>query len=486
MSDHDATDERRFGLAAQELGTVLDAVDDPVSVHEPDGDLLELNRAAAELYGYSRSTPDPGGVGIPSSGTRPFTRAEIRERIERAAGGDPLEFEWQIQHSAGDVVHAEISLNPVTLDGHPHVVAVVRNVGDRSETRHRLETLIDNLPGMVYRCRNEEGWPMEFVGGQCRSLTGYDAATLESDDVNWEADVIHPEDEARVEERIRDVLDAEEAFEISYRIRTANGDERWVWERGRRVEASVSDAEMIEGFITDVTEQKEIERRLEAQLDGFEALNGVLRHDIRNDLQSVIAHTELIQDRSDEGSIAGYAGKVTDSAGHAVELTKTARDMAETMISTDDKLGPVRLGPTLERELSEIQSARTDAEIATETPIPAVSVRANDLLGSVFRNVLRNAVRHNDSDPVRVTVSVSERKESIRVRIADNGPGIPDDRKGQVFGKGEAGLDSSGTGLGLYLVRSLVERYGGEVGVEDNTPCGSVFVIRLPKAKEED
>jgi len=72
--------------------------------------------------------------------------------------------------------------------------------------------------------------------------------------------------------------------------------------------------------------------------------------------------------------------------------------------------------------------------------------------------------------------------DHVTIRIADNGPGIPDERKERVFGRGEQGLESAGTGVGLYLVDTLVERYGGSVRIEDNTPCGAVVVLTLPTA----
>ena len=82
-----------------------------------------------------------------------------------------------------------------------------------------------------------------------------------------------------------------------------------------------------------------------------------------------------------------------------------------------------------------------------------------------------------------MTVSCAEQSETVRVTIADNGPGIPDEQKRTVFGKGEKGVDSPGTGIGLYLVETLVDQFGGDVWIEDNDPKGSVFVVELPKAE---
>ena len=104
------------------------------------------------------------------------------------------------------------------------------------------------------------------------------------------------------------------------------------------------------------------------------------------------------------------------------------------------------------------------------------------MLASVFRNLLTNAVQHNDEDVPEVTVAATTDGERVTVRVADNGPGIAEERKDTIFNQGETGLDSAGTGLGLYLVETLVNRYGGTVSVEDNDPTGTVFVVELPVA----
>ncbi|ERH06789.1 MAG: histidine kinase-, DNA gyrase B-, and HSP90-like ATPase [Halonotius sp. J07HN4] len=71
--------------------------------------------------------------------------------------------------------------------------------------------------------------------------------------------------------------------------------------------------------------------------------------------------------------------------------------------------------------------------------------------------------------------------DTVTVRVADNGPGVPDDERAEIFGKGETGLDSAGTGLGLYLVKTLVSAYDGSVTVRDNDPEGAVFVVTLSR-----
>jgi len=155
----------------------------------------------------------------------------------------------------------------------------IRNAVDATESRRmltertrRLETLISNLPGLVYRCRNEPNRPMETVEGEAESLTGHTAQALERDEVTWGGDVVHPDDRERVWEDIQAELSTGESFEVTYRIVTAEGDTRWVWERGRRAFGTESDPAVLEGFITDITDRKEREQRLEQTSARLEAL----------------------------------------------------------------------------------------------------------------------------------------------------------------------------------------------------------------------
>jgi len=130
------------------------------------------------------------------------------------------------------------------------------------------------------------------------------------------------------------------------------------------------------------------------------------------------------------------------------------------MLQSEMDRHAVRLSVVLEREIENARSTHDNALVRLERPLPDVDVLADDMLESVFRNLLTNAVRHNDKEVPEVIVLVDRHNEGVLVRIADNGPGIPDERKAEIFEQGEMGLDSDGTGLGLYLVDVLVDRYG--------------------------
>lgn len=111
-------------------------------------------------------------------------------------------------------------------------------------------------------------------------------------------------------------------------------------------------------------------------------------------------------------------------------------------------------------------------------------MRADGLLERVFSNLLLNAVKHNDRSAPRIRVSVETDDETATVHVADNGPGVPEGQRDTLF---ERDTDrGSSHGLGLYLVRTLVERYGGSVELTETGPEGSVFTVTLPSAGASD
>ena len=224
------------------------------------------------------------------------------------------------------------------------------------------------------------------------------------------------------------------------------------------------------------------QERLAEQRDDLRLLNQVMRHDIRNDLQLIGAYAELLEEHVDEEGVE-YLKIIKESTESATDLTATARDLARVMLDTDCEVRSVSIESVLAQQVEELRTGHPGAVVTVEGSIPDVEVAGNDMLGSVFRNLLANAIQHNDETPPEVTVSAAERDGSIEVRIADNGPGVPDSQKDEIFGRGEKGLESSGAGIGLYLVQSLVDTYGGDVFVEDNDPEGAVFVVELPVAE---
>jgi PAS domain S-box-containing protein len=131
------------------------------------------------------------------------------------------------------------------------------------------QTVLEEFPGLVYRCRTDQGWPMEFVGGRPESMTGYDADSLEND-VSWGSHVVLADDREQMRADIETQLTDGERFEVDYRIRHRNGSVRRVWERGRRIETP--NGPRLTGFVVDVTDRHEAETKLREQKERVKSL----------------------------------------------------------------------------------------------------------------------------------------------------------------------------------------------------------------------
>ncbi|WP_122088968.1 hybrid sensor histidine kinase/response regulator [Halalkalicoccus subterraneus] len=228
-------------------------------------------------------------------------------------------------------------------------------------------------------------------------------------------------------------------------------------------------------------ERKKTERELRMRTHELTILNQLTRHDIRNDISLVVGRarevTEYVEPRGQDA-----IDEIIQSSNHILQMTRTVGDIVETV--TDDEavdLYPVALADVLASEIDKARGLYRDVELSADGDLPGIRVRANDLLSSVVGNLISNAIFYNDKEVPVVTISVDASTESVVLRVADNGPGIPDRRKERIFEAGEQGMASSGMGIGLSLVDRLVTRYDGDIWVEDNDPEGSAFCVELAR-----
>lgn len=135
------------------------------------------------------------------------------------------------------------------------------------ESQKSFEVLIQNLPGVVYRCKFDKDFTMEFINERCFELTGYTANDFISQKVSF-GNLIIEEDKQKVNEEIEKSIKANKSFQLNYRIRTNKGELRWVWEQGIVVDQK--DGQIIlEGYITDITDKVKIEEDLAIQREFF-------------------------------------------------------------------------------------------------------------------------------------------------------------------------------------------------------------------------
>ncbi|MGA1821422.1 MAG: PAS domain S-box protein [Thermoplasmatota archaeon] len=134
--------------------------------------------------------------------------------------------------------------------------------GKLIESQRKMSLLLDNLPGMAYRCLNDRDWTMEFISEGCLDLTGYSPADFVDNAKVSYNEIIHPDDRGMVWDEVQTSIDKRKPFRITYRITSREGMEKWVWEQGQGVFSEDGSLLALEGFITDTTDRVKAEKAL--------------------------------------------------------------------------------------------------------------------------------------------------------------------------------------------------------------------------------
>lgn len=210
----------------------------------------------------------------------------------------------------------------------------------------------------------------------------------------------------------------------------------------------------------------------------YETLLALLRHNLRNRLTVLGGHLTFVAEAT--GSEAADSVAAIESQVEAIEALLDDARVAAEAIGGPDALESVDLVAVVREQVRLLEESHGGVAVTTDLPGRA-RVRADDLLAPAVENVLSNAVEHHDGPAPAVSVAVEPVAGAVRLRIADDGPGIPPERRGDVFEPGTG----DGTGMGLYLARTVVERYGGSIDLGENEPRGTVVTITLPRASSD-
>lgn len=225
----------------------------------------------------------------------------------------------------------------------------------------------------------------------------------------------------------------------------------------------------------DTTKQRQFE-------NAAEVLNRLLRHDLRNELQALYGSIQLAIRRAEKDEVLYQLEQSKDQVMEILNMSERARDLRTHFERTFEAANrPIRVDHALNEALVDPLNEFDDAEFLFGQ-FPEIRVVADDLLSIVFESVIENAVVHNDKDTPTVEVGVEEWDSDIIVSVGDNGPGIPDENKDLIFGREEEDHLHHGSGISLFFADTVIDSYNGDIWVEDNTPRGARFKIRLRKA----
>ncbi|MEW5747910.1 MAG: ATP-binding protein [Candidatus Thermoplasmatota archaeon] len=244
----------------------------------------------------------------------------------------------------------------------------------------------------------------------------------------------------------------------------------------------------------DVTELEEAGRRLEEISSALGLYNDLLVHDIANYAGAAKAFVQLMGDPGvAESKKADMAASAASQLNKIEVLVDRISKLTRLKTRRAEELSRRELRPLLDEAIEDVRARPEGAavEFVREYGGDGQEVELGGLAGDIFVNLISNAAKYGGGRPVTVRVSASMvgTRPAWRVSVEDQGKGVPPDKKGLLFSRYQRLSTISqlkGQGLGLTIVKSLTEAYGGEAGVEDLVPGdhtkGSIFWVAFPKA----
>lgn len=385
-----------------------------------------------------------------------------------------------------------------------------RAQAEARRAEQRYHTLVQNLPGVVYHAEHNGNRTMHYISPEIERFAGYTPDDLMEDRSISFASLIHPEDRDRVDRIVARAVEEHSAYEVAYRIVTASGAERWVFDHGQPVASDVrSEGVLLDGVIVDMTAERQTQDLVNSKNEELEQIVYAVSHDLRSPLVNIDGYgreieyvleeldgaleeelpAEQVRDR-----LHAVLPDLYDSLGHVRSSARQMDRLLKGLLKLS-RLGraalaikAVDMNALVARVTSSVQF-ELDAAGAKLTSGPLPPCIGDDvLLTQVISNLVDNAIKFLDSTrPGLIALSGRvERGRSIYC-VADNGIGIAPQYHEHVFGLFHR-LDpaaSKGEGLGLALVRRILGRLDGEIRLESSAGQGCRFTVSLPSLHDE-
>jgi diguanylate cyclase (GGDEF)-like protein/PAS domain S-box-containing protein len=278
----------------------------------------------------------------------------MNEHWAAAANAEPFVSEYRMVSQDGTILWIYDRAVPVTdSSGATTLYGNCLDITprDRNETgttgsEERLRSVVDNIPGVVYRCACDEAWTVEYLSDQIQDLVGYPSSDFVGSSVRTYDSIIHPDDLAYVVEQVSDALERSSSYSLEYRLIHVSGEIRWVAEHGRPVLGPDGTKQKTVGVILDITRQKAaeksreiVERRLRNQAL-HDSLTGLANRTLFN-ANVVRAISEAQRDGGDLAvfvmDLDGFK-EVNDALGHVSGdrvLAQVAHRLQEALRESD-------------------------------------------------------------------------------------------------------------------------------------------------------
>ncbi len=509
--------QREQFMANAQYRTILYSIGDAVITSDSTGCVVQMNPAAEALTGWNEA--DAKGLPLDKvfriiNETTREAVSSLAQKVLREGRVTDLANHTLLLARDGKEYPIADSAAPVFDDQHA-VVGVVLVFKDQTveraaqralaDSERHLKALIAHVPGVVFRCGMDSYWTMQYLSANCRELTGYDPETLIDNGKLSYYDLIHPDDRQKVWDTINAQIKRGAPYTIEYRIITADGTVKWVWESGSAAGDDAEGTNSLEGVIHDITARRmaaEQEAELTAQIQQTQRLEalgrmaGGVAHDFNNALTVIIGNAEWLQDSAEmdedrQKAIqailqAGHhaAGLVNRLLGFAARQTSLPRaiQLDETVSGLLEPLEHI-LGPRIRLTLQSGASpwpVMMDPDQMTQILV-YLAENAHDAITDEGAVTVAIENMHIDG-PVGDTAGGAPPGDHVCLSFRDTGCGMDDETQAQIFDPFFSTKSSApDTGMGLAIIYGIVKQNRGFIRLASQPDSGTCFFIYLPR-----
>jgi PAS domain S-box-containing protein len=437
-----------------------------------DQPILYINDAFIELTGHDREAALGRNCRfLQGEDTDPEAVAELRAAVEE---GRTATVVLRNYRADGTPFWNRVSVMPVREGGEvTHFAGFQRDVTRRIERQRELEQ-----HEAVVRSMREAAWVIDptlhlaFVNPQVAVPDGWSAEEMVGQHISAFRGLFPDEATRARYRRYVDEILAGEREEAVLTFEAALSDGPLAMEVTLAPMVQDGEIDGVLGLSRDVSERVERDRRISV-------LDRVLRHNLRNKLNVVLANAEDLTDAGDADTVR-LAADIEAAAAELLDLSDTARRFETTIRPGEGTVTFIDVAAQVAHVVEEAELVH-DAEVELALPERAEAL-AHESLELAVEELVENAIVHADGDP-SVSVVVTDRPEAgvVEVAVVDEGPGLPEMERAVLSRGAETPLEHM-EGLGLWFANWTVAASGGSVTVADNEPRGTAVTISLPRA----
>ena len=473
-----------------------------------DGDIGDANDAFLEMLGFSRDDLNQGRVNWRKLTPPEYTESDAAHVQRLVTTGSHPPYEKEYVHKDGHRVPVLVT-SATYAEDRRHGLAYVLDLTERKRAeqraqeavmtaeaeRRRLDALLEALRESELRFRTladniaQLAWITDAKGAVSwynKRWHDYTGTTPEEvQGWGWQR-VHHPEHVQRVVEKIRHHLETGEPWEDTFPLRGKDGTYRWFLSRAIPIRGPDGNIIRWFGTNTDVTEALQATEELRQTAIFREQFIGVLGHDLRNPLAALKTSIALLLRQENlKTQQLRTLQRMAGTADRMERMIADLLDFARGRLGGGIPLnrGRVDLAEVAHRSVEEVQFAYPDHEIEFTAATPALCECDADRLSQVIGNLLTNAIVHGRED-TPVQVEVSRAQPEVKVKVKNLGTPIPDKLRSNLFEPfSRAPADPSrgrSLGLGLFIVKQIVDAHHGRITVESTADTGTTFTVYLP------